>query len=183
MKYNWHTTLASNVLKEDKLVVHATESVFGIGASIYSFNALSTIKSIKERNDAGNFLVIVANLEQACRLISLNVPYRKQIVSSWPGHTSWILPALDSAPHWLIDDEGFIGVRMTSHSQAVELCKRAGPLISTSANTKGKSPALNLRIARNYLGKRIDYYVPGKLGGELSPSRIQNGLSGKLIRG
>jgi len=182
MKYNWQVVLASNFLRQDKIVVHATESVFGIAASVYSAKAIADIKSIKARGSRQHLLVIVANLEQACSLICLDVPYREQVMDSWPGHTSWVLPASEMAPRWLLDESGFIGVRMTAHSQASKLCCRAGPLVSTSANTKGNPPALMLRQARKYFGRGIDYYLPGELGLDTQPSRIQNGVTGKIIR-
>ena len=183
MKYSWKVSNASRILRRDKLIVHATESVFGIAASAYSLSAITEIKRVKARGSQKNFLVIVANLEQVLNLVRIDVPYRKQIIDSWPGHSTWILPDTKLAPPWLLDDNGFIGVRMTSHSQASELCQRSGPLVSTSANTSGNLPALSLTQARKYFGKVIDYYLPGELGINLRPSKIQNGVTGKLIRG
>jgi len=182
MKYSWKVSYASRILSEDKLIVHATESVFGIAASAYSLKASIELKRVKARELQKNFLVIVANLEQALRLIRIDVPYREQIIDSWPGHSTWILPAAESAPPWLLDDNGFVGVRMTGHSQAAQLCRRSGPLVSTSANTSGNLPAVSLAQARKYFGKGIDYYLPGELGVNSRPSRIQNGVTGKLIR-
>ena len=183
MKYSWKVSYASRILRQDKLIVHATESVFGIAASVYSLKAITEVKRVKARGSQKNFLLIVANLEQALNLVRIDVPYREQIIESWPGHSTWILPAAELAPPWLLDDNGCLGVRMTSHSQASELCQRSGPLVSTSANISGNLPAVSLTQARKYFGKGIDYYLPGKLGANPRPSRIQNGVTGKLIRG
>ncbi len=182
MVYKWQVAYASRILMQDKLIVHATESVFGIAASAYSSMASIEIRRIKARGLQKNFLVIVANLEQAKSIVSIDVPYYEQIIDSWPGHATWILPAGELAPPWLLDDNGFIGVRMTGHPQASELCERSGPLISTSANTSGNPPAISLRQARKYFGKGIDYYLPGERGVNPRPSRIQNGVTGELIR-
>jgi L-threonylcarbamoyladenylate synthase len=103
-------------------------------------------------------------------------------LASWPGPNTWILPMLPGAPRYLGDRHRALAVRVSAHAQVAALCRRAGPIVSTSANPSGRRPARNLYRARCYFGRQVACYLPGELSGAGRPTRIRDGRSGAVIR-
>ncbi|MBW6431834.1 Sua5/YciO/YrdC/YwlC family protein, partial [Patescibacteria group bacterium] len=59
-----------------------------------------------------------------------------------------------------------------------------GPLIAPSANPEGMPPALNITIAKEYFGSKVDYYRDsGNLEGEASTIIDLSSNNPKVIRG
>lgn len=182
MKFDWRLSRAAAVLREGGVITHATEAVYGIAACAFEPAACARVAQLKSRIASQHFIVIGHSVEQLEALVHLKTPQHEVILGSWPGPHTWILPALADTPTWLCDAEGRLAVRLTAHQQAAELCRRVGPLISTSANVTGKAPARSLFKARRYFGPRIDCYLPGKVDAELQPSRISDGVTGAIVR-
>ena len=178
----WHVLRAAHVLRGGGLVVNATEAVFGIAANAHDAEACAKVRQLKQRGLNKAFLVVAADVNQLTSLVSLSTPLWPQILATWPGPHTWVLPARRSCPAWLPDRGGFLAVRITGHPQARQLAERAGAFISTSANPANRAPARTLLAARRYFGKEITFYLPGELGGSLTPTQIRHGLSGALIR-
>ncbi len=180
--YDWRLSFAAAVLAEGGVVAHATEAVFGLAASAFDAEACARVAHLKRRAASQQFIVVAHSLEQISTLVVLDTPLLAQILASWPGPNTWILPATDSAPGWLTGTRQRLAVRLTAHPQAAALCDRAGPLISTSANPSGHPPARRVFEARRYFGARVDYFLPGVVGARQRPSRIRDGLSGAVVR-
>jgi L-threonylcarbamoyladenylate synthase len=65
-----------------------------------------------------------------------------------------------------------LAIRLPADKDLQELLKRTGPLLTSSANLPGESPATNIAEARQYFGDKVDFYIDG---GDLSnrqPSTI-----------
>jgi L-threonylcarbamoyladenylate synthase len=181
MNYDWKLTSAANHLRRGDLIAHATESVVGLATSVYSVAGFNKLMRLKSRTAVKKFLVIAANLSQVREVADIEVPLQVEILASWPGAVTWVLPLSRQAP-WLASEEGEVAIRMTGHKQANQLCELSGPLVSTSANRAGKVPAKTLHRARSYFGQEVDFYLSGKLGGSVRPSKIMHGINGDIIR-
>ena len=109
---------------------------------------------------------------------------RGEILASWPGPVTWVLPARAETPDLLTGGRNTLAVRITDHAISRELCKQAGgPLISTSANRAGHPPLMNARSVRLALGGEIAFVLAGPLGGLEQPTAIRDGLTGAYLRG
>ncbi|MCZ6772254.1 MAG: L-threonylcarbamoyladenylate synthase [Proteobacteria bacterium] len=179
---DWRTNAAAGVLLRGGVVAHATEAVFGLAASAYDRVACSRIARLKRRSVRKSFIVVGANLAQIQRFVTLETPMMREILESWPGPHTWILPARRTAPRWLKNGQGQIAVRVTAHRQMAVLCGRAGPVVSTSANLAGRKPARTVLAARRYFDKRIECYLGGQVGSNAGPTAIRDGSTGKIIR-
>ena len=109
---------------------------------------------------------------------------RDEILASWPGPVTWVLPARPETPALLTGGRNTLAVRITGHAVSRALCLQAGtPLISTSANRAGHPPLLSARAVRLALGGEVDYVMVGPLGGLEKPTAIRDGLTGAYLRG
>ena len=138
----WQEALAARCLNAGGLVVHATESVFGIAARITYRDTALRLARLKQRSRNGGrqhkpFLVIAADLQQVRGLVDLNTPIIKEIEESWPGPNTWILPLREEIPRWVGGSDGRLAIRITGHPQARQIIELTGPLFSTSANLDG----------------------------------------------
>ena len=73
-------------------------------------------------------------------------------------------------------------MRLSSHKQVIDLCEEfKGAITSSSANTEN-SPALESPKEIKDIFPDIKV-LTGELGGQSQPSKIQDLLTGELIRG
>ncbi|HEX6993288.1 MAG TPA: Sua5/YciO/YrdC/YwlC family protein [Gammaproteobacteria bacterium] len=166
------------------VVAYPTEAVFGIGCLPDDDEALARVLRIKRRSWRKGMLIVGASIEQIDRWAMLErSPLLDQILASWPGPSTWVLPARPRAPARLTGGRHTIAVRCTAHPIAAELCRQArSALVSTSANTSGRPPLRESVDVRNTLGRVLDDVLPGPVGGRQSPTRILDGLTGQVLR-
>src|SRR5690606_13329784 len=62
-------------------------------------------------------------------------PGRKtEVLASWPGPNTWIVPVTARAPRWVSGEHDGVALRVSAHPVMAELCAAfGGPLVSTSA--------------------------------------------------
>jgi L-threonylcarbamoyladenylate synthase len=73
---------------------------------------------------------------------------------------------------------------VTAHPLAAALCRACGhPLVSTSANLSGRSPARTALAVRRQLGQSLDYVLSGPAGGADKPTEIRDLRTGRQVRG
>ena len=108
---------------------------------------------------------------------------RQKIQSRWPNAITQVLPANKSISKLLCGDFDSIAVRITDHKDVVSLCDQTHkPIVSTSANLAGESPAKTWQQVESQLGDKVDYIIKGKTSGLLKPSTIIDGLTGNVFR-
>ncbi len=178
----WQELAAGRRLRQGQIIVHPTEGVFGLACRALDVQALRRVSNLKQRSPKQPFIVVVADFQQIEYAVDLTRIDLTPISAGWPGPETWVFPASQLAPRWLTGDDCTIAVRVTGHPQFARLCSDVGPIVSTSANTKGRRPALNLLQARRYFGGSVDFYLGGKLTVPGRPSRIRVATSGLSLR-
>jgi len=122
-------------------------------------------------------------------LATLEASRKREVIASWPGHVTWLIPAL--APETnafeiselVSGDSERIALRVPSHAQMRRVINLAGvPIISTSANPSGALPARSALRVRQYFGNALDMLLPGALGGATGASEIRDAVTGKVLR-
>ena len=176
--------MAVRELRQGGLIVYPTEAVFGLGCDPYDSLAVEQILRLKNRPLSKGLIVIAADYRQLEGLVgSIDRDIKARMLASWPGPTTWVVPASAQAPRHLCRQDGTIAVRVTAHALTSALCRGFGKaLISTSANPAGRSPARTALKVRNYFPNSHLIYVPGATGGMSNPSAIYDAISGKRLR-
>lgn len=173
---------AAQVVSNGGVIVYPTEAVYGLGCDPFCEQACQRIAQIKQRSNKAGFIIIIGNLMQLNLLVA---PLRQldyqQVKSSWPGHVSWILPAKNGLPKWLLASDNTVCIRYTAHPVARQLCNLAGPLISTSANKSGSDGADDFNKVKEFFVDKVEFYLDLPLGKELQASTIKT-LSGQVVR-
>ncbi|MCB4437297.1 Sua5/YciO/YrdC/YwlC family protein [Alteromonas sp. McT4-15] len=170
---------------EGKLLVYPTEAVMGIGCDPDNETAVNALLELKQRPVEKGVILVAANYSQLLPYVNDNAirpDRRTDIFSSWPGPNTWLLPKSATAPQWITGQHDKIAVRVTNHPVVVALCTKLGkPLVSTSANLTGQSPAITLEQAKAVFAESVTY-VEGEVGGATKPSVIRDGDTAEVIR-
>lgn len=178
--------LALAALVRGGVIAYPTEGVWGLGCDPRNQAAVLRLLALKQR-EVGKGLILIASSEaQLAPFIdtaALSAAQLAAVRASWPGPSTWIVPASAEVPHWITGDHDGIAVRVTAHPQVIALCEGfGGALVSTSANV-ASAPA---PCRREDLDPRIlagvDAVCAGETSGRAQPSRIRDARSGQVLR-
>ena len=163
---------------------YPTESCYGLGCNPSNPEAVERIIKLKQRSSRHGLILVaddVSRFEPFIQWPSAGIKHK--VLASWPGPTSWLLPANTATPAMLTGEHTTLAVRVPDHVPLRRLCQAiGGALVSTSANPHGQAAATSVAQLHDYFGAEIDLIVAGKLGDLTRPSRIIDAVSGAIIR-
>ena len=102
---------------------------------------------------------------------------------NWPVGVTLIYPVKKQLSTLLTGKFNSIAVRITTQPDVVALCKQVNkPIVSTSANLSGKSPAILWQDLDPLLVDKLDFVIKGQTLDYNQPSKIIDVLTGDVIR-
>ncbi len=165
---------ASEILKSGGVVAFPTETVFGLGACFDQPMAINRIFKIKKRPKNKPLQILVASLKQAQGFAKFSEKALAFAKKNWPGPYTLIVPVAKG--------KKTVGLRIPDHRTILNLIRQVGPLAATSANISGQPPALTTKQAREYLGNKADFVLPGRTKHGRASKVIDFTQNGKFIR-
>lgn len=185
MNQTYFSTDLLDSFKQGAVIAYPTEAVFGLGCDPTNEMAVMSLLRLKNRPREKGMILIAGELSQLegfINLAALCASRRAEIIDSWPGPSTWLLPKSANAKDYLTGGSDLIAVRVSDHPVVVGMCKHLNSaVVSTSANVSGSAPAKTLDQVKKQFGQRVTY-VSGVVGGQLNPTQIRNGLTGEIIR-
>lgn len=173
---------AVSVLRAGGVIAYPTEAVWGLGCDPLQPQALQRLLALKARDPAKGLILIAAQMDQLVGFIE--VPSRtalRRARETWPGPVTWVFPAGPLASPTLTGGRNTLAVRVSAHPVVQALCRACDhPLVSTSANRSGRSPARTRTELRLRFGSLP--LVPGALGGLERPTAIREAATGNYLR-
>ena len=154
-------TEAAKVLRDGKLVIFPTETVYGIGADAANASAVRRIYEIKGRPRNHPVIVHLASLQEAEYWIESIPEYALALARNfWPGSMTLILPRSKNAEDFLTGGQESIGLRVPSHPIALKLLEefhRVGGhgIAAPSANLFGQVSPTTADAAWEQLGASL----------------------------
>jgi L-threonylcarbamoyladenylate synthase len=179
-----HLDLACHALAAGGVIAYPTEGVWGLGCEPLDSHACARILVLKRRAAAKGFILIASEFAQVAPFLA-PLPRAKlaPVLRTWPGAVTWLLPAASWVPTHLSGGRPTLAIRVTAHPGASALCARyGGPIVSTSANASGRAPAASALQVQRQFGARVDYILPGALGGLARPTPIRDFATGRAVR-
>ena len=174
---------AAACLRSGGVIAHATEGVWGLACDPHNDEAIERILAIKGRESAKGLLLIAsATADFDAALQELAPKVRAQVMASWPGHVTWLLPG-DAYSQFIKGQHSNVACRVPDHAQAREIAAAfGGPMVSTSLNRAGEPPVQDYERALAQFLELVDMVVPGQTSGYAGASAILD-ISGAVIRG
>lgn len=132
-----------------KLIAFPTETVYGLGASIYDLEAIEQVFQLKGRPQDNPLIVHVASVDEIEPLAHIS-PKLKLLEIFWPGPLTVVLQAKE-VPEIVRAGLPTVGIRIPNHPLALELLKKRGPMVAPSANLSGKpSPTCASHVLEDF---------------------------------
>ncbi len=181
---HWQLRQAARVVHAGGLIAYPTEAVYGLGCDPLNAAAVQRLLTLKDRPLHKGLILIASHLDQLRPyILPLSSTDEATVSATWPGPVTWLLPARPETPRWLRGQHNTLAVRVTDHPLAAALCRQLGhPLVSTSANRSGQSPARSPLAVQRHFGPALDLVLNGPLGGQSRPTLIRDLASGKTLR-
>lgn len=145
-------------MNQNKVFIFPTDTVYGIGASIYDKEGMDRIYSIKNRPHNKPLAVLCANLEQINEICYVTDDAKKLINKFLPGPLTVILKSKDS----ILESFGHetVGVRIPNYKLALDILLKHGPMATTSVNESGKPSINNYNEIKEIYDDLVDVIFP-----------------------
>lgn len=157
---------AAAIIRSGGVVAYPTDTVFGLGCSIYSARAVARVLAIKRRPTHRGLPVLIASIDDAADLAEITPAFLRLAERFWPGSLTIVAPARPDQPSDLVSAGGTIGLRVPDFALTRRLIASAdSPIVGTSANRSGERPALDAQTAQSTFGDEIDYILDGDATG------------------
>lgn len=163
------------------VVAYPSDTVYGLLCRADYREAVERIRRMKGSPPGRPFILLVDGLDMAQRVADVSDPEISAILAiRWPGRLTVVLPAVEGCPPWVIGEEETVAVRHPADPLSGLLLRGVGqPLVSTSANLSGGSPALNLDAVPRRLLEKADLLLDAGTLPPSSPSTIIRLLRGR----
>ena len=161
-------------LKEGKILIHPTESIWGLGCDALNPKAVSDVFKIKKRSKNKSFILLIKSLESIENYLQdINKEDIKYLHKHWPGPYTFLIKYNDKLPKHLWNETHKIAIRVSNHLPIRALFKSfSGIMVSTSANISGQKNLQKPEEIINFFEHDGMAYYDELLGTNKSPSRI-----------
>ncbi|TQM95962.1 translation factor SUA5 [Ornithinimicrobium humiphilum] len=151
---------AAAAVRDGKVVVLPTDTVYGVGADAFDVVAVAMVLAAKHRGRDMPPPVLVPNPRTVDGL-AVDVPMYARILMRqfWPGPLTVVLKAQPSLQWDLGETNGTVALRMPDDQVALQLLADVGPMAVTSANVTGRPAATTGREALDQLGGAVSVYL------------------------
>jgi L-threonylcarbamoyladenylate synthase len=146
-----------------------TDTVYGLVARAEDHVAVTRLYSLKQRENKPGTL-IAASVDQLVNL-GLTRRYLKAVEQFWPDSLSVIIPCGQELAY-LHQGKLSLAVRIPKDETLRTLLETTGPLLTSSANQPGKTPAATVSQAKTAFGGTVDFYVDGGDLSDRKPSTV-----------
>ncbi|MBR0472160.1 MAG: threonylcarbamoyl-AMP synthase [Methanosphaera sp.] len=160
LNYNYGDNLEKIVekLREGKIVVYPTDTIYGIAANINIPDAIKKVYLTKQRPLNKPLSVCFHDFEQLSNYVNLTVPQEKIIHQLLPGPYTLLLRKNKKISSIITGNSPILGVRIPNNTVSYELTEKF-PITSTSANISNLQSPNNITQIKEQLGENIDYYI------------------------
>ena len=152
----------ANAIKEGKLIIFPTDTVYGIGTNAYNEEACKKIYEIKGRPSCKPLIILISDISMIEDLVENISPTEQKIIEKfWPGPLTMkfkkrkgILPDIISA-----GDE-YVRIRLIKNGLIYKIIEKAEvPVVAPSANISGHPTGIKINNIIKELGGKVDYIL------------------------
>ncbi len=159
-----HIARAVEILKNGGILVYPTDTVYGIGCSVFNTQAIEKIYRLKRQDKSKPFSFICSDLSHISEYAKVsNGAFRlmKQLI---PAPYTFILPAsrLKQLPKSIISKRKTVGIRVPDNAISLALVRELGHPILNAGMTNGDGEVINdpEEMSRLY-GHQVDLILDG----------------------
>ena len=171
----------AEAIKQGKLVLFPTETVYGIGANALDEEAVKKIYIAKGRASDNPLIAHIANLEMLKKLVmEVGKVEEKLIEKFWPGPLTIVFKKKTVVPDVITGGLDTVAIRMPSDIIAHKLIEYSNcPIAAPSANISGKPSGTQVEDVIGELDGKVEYVIDGgkvDIGVESTVIRVIDGV-------
>ena len=172
---------AVEYLKTGKVVIHPTDTCYGMAVDITNPVAVRQVCQLKQMPETKPMSIIVSNLKMLQEYAKLVSIAEKLVKKYLPGPLTLLLPKTNKVPSYFAANSQYIGIRMPSDPISCKLAALLGnPITTTSANITGQSPAYSISKIKNYFNNQDVLLLDGGDLEKRKPSTIIKIIENKI---
>lgn len=152
----------ANALKEGKLVIFPTDTVYGIGTNAYDGEACEKIYEIKGRPKYKPLLILISEISMLEKIVNYISPAEQKLIDTfWPGPLTITFNKRDGIlPDVILAGYTHIGIRLIKDGLIHNLIQTAGvPIVAPSANLAGSSTGTKMENIIKEFHSKVDYIL------------------------
>ncbi|MFD3275861.1 L-threonylcarbamoyladenylate synthase [Aquirufa echingensis] len=165
------------LLEKGGVIIYPTDTMYAMGCSIQSQQAVNRICEIKQIKPAKNrFSFICADLSSIANFAKVSDFAFKLLKHYLPGPYTFVLPASSKVPSVLVQGKKTVGIRIPDYQPILDIVKQLGhPLLTTTLPQDGleveeyTDPSLIFERYEN----QVDLVLDGGYGGHFPSSVIE----------
>mgnify|MGYP000355424657 FL=1 len=165
------------LLEKGGVIIYPTDTMYAMGCSIQSQQAVNRICEIKQIKPAKNrFSFICADLSSIANFAKVSDFAFKLLKRYLPGPYTFVLPASSKVPSVLVQGKKTVGIRIPDYQPILDIVKQLGhPLLTTTLPQDGleveeyTDPSLIFERYEN----QVDLVLDGGYGGHFPSSVIE----------
>jgi L-threonylcarbamoyladenylate synthase len=155
-------TEALAVLAEGLPIGIPTDTVYGLAVDPFVPGASDRVFAAKRRPRDVDLPVLVASTEQALTLATAVPEVALALMERyWPGPLTLVVPRRPDLDADLGNDEATIALRCPAHPVPLALCRKLGPLATTSANLHGEPTSTTAGHVAEVFGDAVPVVLDG----------------------
>ncbi len=154
---------AAEIITSGNLVGFPTETVYGLGASVFSEYAVSQVYQVKGRPQDNPFIVHISNFDMLESIVEEIPPLVSKLCEKfWPGPLTILFRKKPNVPDIVTAGLSTVAVRMPSHPIALALIEKSNvPIAAPSANLSGFPSPTSAEHVINDLNGKIPMILDG----------------------
>jgi tRNA threonylcarbamoyl adenosine modification protein (Sua5/YciO/YrdC/YwlC family) len=155
----------AETLRAGGTIIYPTDTIYGIGCSVESREAIERIYQIKRWRKDKPFSFICSDLKHISEYAQVSNAVFRIMKHLVPGPFTFILPAarMKHLPGILVSKRKTVGIRVPNHRITIAIVRDLGhPILSTSVtNERNLVPMNDPAVIRDHFGNQVDLIIDG----------------------
>lgn len=164
-------------LREGKLAIFPTDTVYGIGTNAYDGAAVEKIYEIKGRPMYKPLCVLISEISMLDEMVAEISPIEQKLMDSfWPGPLTIKFKKKEGVfPDVVSAGDEYVRVRLIGSGILHDLIQTSGiPVVAPSANLSGSPTGTKMNNIINELDDKVDYILDyGDIESDVASTIIQ----------
>lgn len=170
---------AAKAIKNGRIVVFPTDTVYGIGCDPYNAEAVKLIFKLKQRNETKPLPLLAFSQQEIAKVVYLDNLSVKIAEKFWPGPVTLVLKIKDRKLKQTLKLDDNIAVRVPNNKCVLKLLKKCKLIVGTSANISGTPPSPDPKKVVNSISG-YDVFLDGGKIPSLGESTVLKVKKGKI---